>query len=128
MKRHRAHIAASRSEFDRFEYLARRLFAVGKNELERARTNYESRKGAAREIEKSRSVGFPENLRRFAMKALEKSPLQCSFCGKTTEQVQFLLAGGGTPPTVYICGGCVETSAAIIEKTKASGSAPPAPN
>ena len=119
---------ASRSEFDRFEYLAQRLFAVGKSELEQQRANYESRKHAPTRIEKSKPIGFLENLRRFAMKALEKPLLQCSFCGKTSEQVQFLLAGGGSPPTVYICGGCVEASSAIIEKTKASGSAPPPPN
>ena len=118
---------ASRSEFDRFEYLAQRLFAVGKSELEQQRANYESRKHAPTRLKKSKPIGFLENLRRFAMKALEKPLLQCSFCGKTSEQVQFLLAGGGTPPTVYICGGCVEASSAIIEKTKASGSAPPLP-
>jgi ATP-dependent Clp protease ATP-binding subunit ClpX len=53
------------------------------------------------------------------------APLQCSFCGKTADQVQFLLSGG-TPPTVYICGACVDIGAAIIEKTKASGTAPQA--
>jgi hypothetical protein len=62
------------------------------------------------------------------MKEVEKQALNCSFCGKTADQVQFLLAGGGTPPTVYICGGCVDISAAIIEKSKASGTAPPAPH
>ncbi len=61
------------------------------------------------------------------MKAMEKQPLQCSFCGKTAEHVQFLVAGGGNPPTVYICGGCIDTSVSIIEKSKASGTAPPTP-
>ena len=62
------------------------------------------------------------------MTASKKSPLLGSFCAKTSEQVQFLIAGGGSPPTVYICGACVDISAAIIEKSKASGSAPPPPN
>lgn|ERR1022692_3691667 len=127
MSKRTAAVGASRSEFDRFEYLAHRLFAVGKNQLEKQRANYQSRKSATEKIETRRKLGFPENLRRFAMKALEKPLLQCSFCAKTSEQVQFLLAGGA-PPTAYICGGCVEASSAIIEKTKASGSAPPLPN
>ena len=61
------------------------------------------------------------------MTPTDKQTLQCSFCGKTAEQVQFLVAGGGDPPTVYICGGCVDISVGIIEKTKASGNAPAAP-
>ena len=61
------------------------------------------------------------------MKETAHQQLQCSFCGKTADQVQFLVAGGGDPPTVYICGGCVDISVSIIEKSKASGTAPSAP-
>jgi len=114
------------TEHQRFEYLARRLFAVKKTDLEKIRADYALEKKAA--PNEPRAAGsFAERLRRFAMKATEKAPLQCSFCGKTSEQVQFLLAGGGNPPSVYICGGCVDISTTIIEKTKASGNVPAAP-
>ena len=61
------------------------------------------------------------------MQGKDKLPLHCSFCGKTDAQVQFLIAGGGNPPTVYICGKCTDACVAIIERTKASGNAPAAP-
>jgi hypothetical protein len=117
----------SAGQYERFEYLARSLFAVGKDELEKGRADFETEKSAARKSQPRSGAPFLEGLRRFAMKATEKQSLLCSFCGKTAEQVQFLLAGGGDPPTVYICGGCVDISSTIIQKTKASGSAPPAP-
>ena len=112
--------------FERFEYLAQRLFAIEKREVDENRDDFESRKIASKN-QSPAEAGFPANLRRFAMKVLGKAEMKCSFCGKTAEQVRFLLAGGGTPPTVYICGDCVDISAGIVEKAKASGSAPPAP-
>ncbi len=114
------------TEYERFEYLARGLFAVKKDDLEKIRADYDAYHSAP--PKRARKAGsFADRLRRFAMKATTHLPLQCSFCGKTSEQVQFLLAGGGNPPSVYICGGCVDISAAIIAKTKASGAAPAAP-
>lgn len=118
---------APASEYARFNYLAQRLFAVKKVELEKIRADYDGEKKKASQNASRAAGGFAERLRRFAMKATDKPTLQCSFCGKTAEQVQFLLAGGGNPPSVYICGGCVDISASIIEKTKASGTAPAAP-
>ena len=114
------------SAFERFEYLAQRLFAIEKREIEKSRDDYRSRKTAKRKVPPARD-NFPANLRRFAMKALGKSELKCSFCGKSAEQVKFMVGGGGTPPTVYICGDCVDISAGIVKKAKASGSAPSAP-
>lgn len=40
----------------------------------------------------------------------EKKPLQCSFCGKTHDQVKRLIAG----PNVYICDECVSVCTEII--------------
>jgi hypothetical protein len=118
-------------EYQRFEFLARSLFAVQKDDLAKLRNGHQAKKTAEKNSGQKKigrsEASFSESLRRFAMKATEKQPLQCSFCGKTAEQVRFLVAGGGNPPSVYICGGCVDLSADIIEKTKASGSAPPAP-
>ncbi len=51
------------------------------------------------------------------MKLAGTSEMRCSFCGKSSDQVTYLIAG----PTVYICGGCVELCAEIIEQAKASG-------
>ncbi|HYB92192.1 MAG TPA: ClpX C4-type zinc finger protein [Candidatus Binataceae bacterium] len=99
--------------FERFEYLARGLMGVGKRDIEEP----QSPKPA-----KPRKPGFMEALRRFAMQHGTKRTLHCSFCGKSEEQVTYLLAGGSG--TVYICGGCVDICAGIINKTKASGSAP----
>jgi len=42
----------------------------------------------------------------------EKDNLNCSFCGKTQEQVRKLVAGQG----VYICDECVELCAEIVEE------------
>jgi hypothetical protein len=126
MKNRSLRNGSSPNGFERFEYLAQRLFAVEKREVDKNRDNFEARK-IARKNEPPFEAGFPANLRRFAMKVLGKSEMKCSFCGKTAEQVRFLLAGGGTPPTVYICGDCVDISADIVEKAKASGNVPPAP-
>lgn len=46
------------------------------------------------------------------MKNEEKKQLRCSFCGKTQEQVRRLIAG----PNVYICDGCIELCADIIDE------------
>ncbi len=115
------------SEYARFEHLGRCLFAVEKDTAAKQRTSHEAEKRTSPNNPKHSEAEFHKSLRRFAMKATDQQPLQCSFCGKTAEQVQFLLAGGGNPPSVYICGGCVDISASIIEKTKASGNAPAAP-
>jgi hypothetical protein len=113
-------------EYQRFEYLARCLFAVSKDSLKRARSESAKRNRPPKNSAQ-KTAPFLPGLRRFAMKAMEQHPLQCSFCGKTAQQVQFLVAGGGNPPSVYICGECVDLSVSIIEKTKASGNAPSAP-
>lgn len=105
------------SSFERFEYLAQRLFAVEKREVEKERTDYE----ASREKERKPRLRFPASLRRFAMKLTGKEPLRCSFCGKTSDEVTYLLAGGSG--TVYICGGCVDICVGIIKQTRESGSA-----
>lgn len=112
------------SGLERFERLARRLFAVKKRELEKERANFDS----AREAEKKRKLRAAANSRRVPMEATETAKLRCSFCGKSADDVTYLLAGGGKPPDVYICDACVNICVAIIEKTKASGSAqnPPA--
>ncbi|HKM99833.1 MAG TPA: ClpX C4-type zinc finger protein [Candidatus Binataceae bacterium] len=54
------------------------------------------------------------------MSLLGKKGLRCSFCGKDDDHVQFLLAG----PKVFICGECVDKCVEIIDRTKASGTAP----
>ena len=48
----------------------------------------------------------------------EKSPVKCSFCGKTQEEVHRIIAG----PSVYICNECVELCQEIIDED--FGSAP----
>ncbi|MDR1773613.1 MAG: ATP-dependent Clp protease ATP-binding subunit ClpX [Clostridioides sp.] len=45
-------------------------------------------------------------------KIIEEKKLKCSFCGKSAEQVQKLIAG----PNVYICDECVELCEEIIEE------------
>ena len=42
--------------------------------------------------------------------AIDKSKLQCSFCGKRQDQVQKLIAGSG----VYICDECIDLSSRIL--------------
>lgn len=44
-------------------------------------------------------------------------PVTCSFCHKTQEQVEKLIAG----PGVYICDECIELCSSIIEEETASG-------
>src|SRR5262245_5955870 len=48
-------------------------------------------------------------LARFAVPK-RKSPMYCSFCGKSDKHVAKLLAG----PAVYICGGCVDICNRIL--------------
>lgn len=101
--------------FERFEDLARKLFAAKKEETPQPHS--ESRPHAS-------PSRLSRGLRRFAMSLTPgKKELRCSFCGKDKDHVQFLIAG----PAVFICGGCVDLCVGIIEKTKASGSAPPMP-
>jgi hypothetical protein len=40
--------------------------------------------------------------------------LRCSFCGKHSDAVEFLVAG----PAVYICGGCIELCNGVITKAR----------
>jgi hypothetical protein len=100
--------------FERFEYLARGLFGVRKRDIGEPKP--------AAKPGRARKPGFMQTLRRFAMERGAKKTLHCSFCGKSETEITYLLAGGDG--TVHICGGCVEACIAIINKTKASGSAP----
>ena len=45
-----------------------------------------------------------------------KSPLKCSFCGKSEKELARLIGG----PKVYICDGCVGTCNKILEATPAT--------
>ncbi len=47
---------------------------------------------------------------------MRKSPLKCSFCGKSEKEVARLIGG----PNVYICGSCVGTCNKILEATPAT--------
>ena len=38
--------------------------------------------------------------------------LRCSFCGRTGDQVERLVAG----PSVYICDECIKTCVAVLEQ------------
>ena len=42
----------------------------------------------------------------------KESPLRCSFCGKTQDEVKKIIAG----PSVYICDECIELCNDIIEE------------
>jgi ATP-dependent Clp protease ATP-binding subunit ClpX len=53
------------------------------------------------------------------MQLAGSSEMRCSFCGKDSDHVTYLIAG----PAVYICGGCVELCADIINQAKAAGTA-----
>ena len=48
-----------------------------------------------------------------ANKNMSKETLHCSFCGRTENQVRKLIAG---PEGAYICDGCVELCAEIIDE------------
>ena len=48
-----------------------------------------------------------------------KNTLYCSFCGKSQDQVQRLIAG---PGGVYICDECVDLCREIIEEEQSSTS------
>src|SRR5262249_35052810 len=41
-----------------------------------------------------------------------RSRLRCSFCGRTADEVERLVAG----PSVYICDGCIKTCVAVVEQ------------
>ena len=49
--------------------------------------------------------------------------LRCSFCGKSQEEVEKIIAG----PSVYICDECIELCNDIIEEEKAKDSSPDSP-
>jgi hypothetical protein len=51
----------------------------------------------------------------------ERTPLQCSFCGKTQREVRKLIAG----PTVYICDECISLCNDIIAEESESATPPP---
>ncbi len=104
--------------FARFEYLARRLFGVEKQELEEQQPAEPETTVRTAPPEQN----FIQKLRRFAMQHGEKQPLKCSFCGKSEQEVTYLIAGGAS--TVYICGDCVEKCVDIVNQAKASGPAP----
>ncbi|MBE9562314.1 MAG: ATP-dependent Clp protease ATP-binding subunit ClpX, partial [Proteobacteria bacterium] len=42
-----------------------------------------------------------------------RTPTSCSFCGKKQDEVDKLIAGPG--PSLFICGGCVESCNDIIK-------------
>lgn len=44
---------------------------------------------------------------------MDKTPIKCSFCGKTQSQVKKLVAG----PGVYICDECVELCSEIVDES-----------
>ena len=46
------------------------------------------------------------------MTHLKDTPLRCSFCGKTQDEVKKIIAG----PTVYICDECIELCNDIMEE------------
>jgi hypothetical protein len=52
-----------------------------------------------------------------------KGLLRCSFCGKSSDQVEQLLAG----PTVYICNECVDLCNDLVEDWDKRGSGMAAP-
>ena len=110
--------AGDTGSFARFENLARTLFTSAKPAPE-AKTA-----ASDRPVQRAARPRLAANVRRLAMSLLPgHNQLRCSFCGKDKDHVQFLIAG----PTVYICGKCVDLCVDIIERTKASGSAPPPP-
>lgn len=117
MSNRRAKNGAPPDGFERFEYLAQRLFRVEKREIEEQQGNESN--AAARNAPPQ---NFIQKLRRFAMQHGEKQPLRCSFCGKSEHEVTYLIAGGAS--SVYICGACVEKCVDIVNKAKASGPAP----
>jgi hypothetical protein len=50
-----------------------------------------------------------------------RTDYRCSFCGKSQDQVQRLIAG---PGSIYICDGCVDLCRDIIEQEKSVQLAP----
>jgi hypothetical protein len=50
------------------------------------------------------------------MLSIRKTPLKCSFCGRSEKEVARLIGG----PKVYICDGCAGTCSKILEATPAA--------
>jgi len=107
---------APADSLERFEYLARALFGVRKDDFEERCPQQPGRNRG-----RSRKTGFTPTVRRFAMHQAQKKTLCCSFCGKSEDDVKYLLAAGNG--NVYICGGCVDICVDIINKTKSKDSA-----
>jgi HSP20 family molecular chaperone IbpA len=57
------------------------------------------------------------------MKGQKGDPLQCSFCGKTRDEVKKLIAG----PSAYICNECVDICNEIMADDMLAGSVQPPP-
>lgn len=57
------------------------------------------------------------------MAKTEDKKIRCSFCGKTQDQVEKLIAGNGS----YICSDCVRLCMSIVEETFTGPAAEPAP-
>jgi len=106
---------ASGNAAERFEVLARRLFAVSRREIDEERALEDARRKAL-----NAAADDSSSLRRFAMSIYgTKEELRCSFCGKTAHEVTYLMAGGAAP-RAYICDACVDAAAKIVEKNRQS--------
>ncbi|MGZ3310514.1 MAG: ClpX C4-type zinc finger protein [Xanthobacteraceae bacterium] len=57
-----------------------------------------------------------------AQRLRPQANLRCSFCGRTSDQVERLVAG----PSVYICDECIKTCVAVLEQAGNPPSSPPA--
>jgi len=120
MKKRPADVPANGTE--RFEYLARRLFAVSRREINEERALEDARKKALSAAQDD----TPSRLRRFAMSIYgTKEELRCSFCGRTADEVTYLMAGGAAP-RAYICDACVDAAAKIVEKNRQTSPSPAA--
>ena len=69
-----------------------------------------------------KDMGRMAKLGRVAQWLRAQSGLRCSFCGRTGDQVERLVAG----PSVYICDECIKTCVAVLEADGSSPSPPPA--
>jgi hypothetical protein len=66
-----------------------------------------------------KDTGRMATLGRLAQWLRAQSGLRCSFCGRTGDQVERLVAG----PSVYICDECIKTCVAVLEQDGSSPSA-----
>jgi ribosomal protein L37AE/L43A len=57
-----------------------------------------------------------------AQRLRPQAKLRCSFCGRTSDQVERLVAG----PSVYTCDECIKTCVAVLEQAGNPPSSPPA--